>query len=247
MEKETAPRKRRITLYASQLAACAGRHPHVTKEHALVRYMRDRHRCLWEKIMCPRMPGVAEMAKSDDAPKWMRDALASHEGFLKRTRHGTVNESVVLAKPELARRLRCKSVTPDNTYREHLLFTRGDCDVYMAGRLDALGVDRDDQTVVVEVKSRAGALRGKLKEFEKIQVLAYEFMLGCKHGWLVEDSAAGLSAHAVPWDDFEWKLVQDCLIDFVDSVLELLADEAKAEELMSRPEHVLAAYLDSNT
>jgi hypothetical protein len=118
--------------------------------------------------------------------------------------------------------------------------------VYLAGKLDGLGIDSEGREVVVEVKSRAGALHGKIKEYEKIQVLAYEFMLDAKSGWLVEDSAKGLSAHGVPWDDFEWRLVCDCLLDFVDLVKRLVDDEAERTTLLSHRTHALQAYLDKN-
>jgi hypothetical protein len=124
---DTMPRK--IVLYASQIAACAGRHPFMTQEMAAVRYLRDRHYALWKAEIDKALPEVenaAKEARETGSPAWMRVALDSHDKFKKRTTHGIANESCVLANAKLPQRLRCKEIRPDGAYREKLLFTHGE-------------------------------------------------------------------------------------------------------------------------
>jgi len=96
------------------------------------------------------------------------------------TNFGTRNETDVL---KIYEELRGVSIVKDNIYRKKKIIESSNFSVCIGGKID--GINNDTETII-EIKNRMHKLFYDLREYEKVQLMCYMYLLNKKNGHLVE-------------------------------------------------------------
>lgn len=97
------------------------------------------------------------------------------------TTFGTNNEDDVL---KICERMFERKIIKDNFYKRICIYENKENGIkwYIGGRIDGI----DENGFIYEIKNRIHKLFYELREYEKIQIMSYLYLFGCKKGFLVE-------------------------------------------------------------
>jgi hypothetical protein len=99
---------------------------------------------------------------------------------LTNTNFGTRNETDVL---KIYEELKGVLIVKDNIYRKKKIIENLNFSVCIGGKID--GINNDTETII-EIKNRMHKLFYDLREYEKVQLMCYMYLLNKKNGHLVE-------------------------------------------------------------
>lgn len=88
---------------------------------------------------------------------------------------------------------------------------------HLCGRVDGLS---EDGEVVLEIKNRMRRLFGRVVDYERVQMLCYQHLLGVQKGMLAECFQDDMCIHWVEYDEHEWDDICDRLAAFVEGLVD---------------------------
>ena len=97
------------------------------------------------------------------------------------TTFGTNNEDDVL---KICEKMFDRKIIKDNFYKRTCIYEDNENGIkwFIGGRIDGI----DENGSIYEIKNRIHKLFYELREYEKVQLMSYLYLFGCKKGYLVE-------------------------------------------------------------
>jgi len=93
----------------------------------------------------------------------------------------------------------------DNSFHKYSVVKIGEIEFEIVGKIDRFHIDESGNKVLVEIKNRARRLFNELKEYEHIQVQTYLQMLDLQNGRLTEQMNDDRRHYFIERDDRMWR------------------------------------------
>jgi hypothetical protein len=124
--------------------------------------------------------------------------------------------------------------TVDKFFKKDLFKTKNNNVWSIGGRIDGISEDK----TLIEIKNRVKRLFYKLRDYEKVQVFAYMYILGLDSAKLVENiktnTECNINVIDVAFDEVFWiNEIEKKISKFIRNFEKLMASEEKKIELMS--------------
>lgn len=232
-------------LFASELAACLGKNPYCSQDEIAMKLLKREAPTIYaEKLLqngeeiFDALPesekktladgiGQTDTATSvlENTKKAMqaldaleidtdkKEKLRKHVRSVHATDFGERKEDVTKKVSEN----RGDNIRKDNKFVKRILRNVNGIDVLVGGRCDGITSNGD----IIEIKNRVKGFRG-LTEYEKIQLLAYMYIIGSNNGTLVESYNGETREYHIEWDKSEWDSLIDNLNKFIELYMEYL-------------------------
>jgi hypothetical protein len=230
---------KKMTIYASKLAACAGRHPFQHRDVLKGTFLRAVGKAEYET---PLEKGLAEVMNDADLKVFVEtkfkdaseltasiDALGGNltdstkaaVQSLIYTKHGNDQESSIRNRCDAREKVVTVLNSRFHVTREPMFYVKCpesslDIPVYVGGKHDGTR-----ETELVEIKTRMRKYLGT-PEYELIQLHAYMKIYEFTKGKLIESFNGEERVHDVPFDDDFWSGVVADVEAFVNELLILL-------------------------
>lgn len=218
--------KHNILIYASELSSCIGKNPYKDKLQAIkINYSRNNGQILNEKpmqilekidekMLCQFQDDLTTEQVVDnitnnkniidqfDIPENEKIVLNDYMKNLHCTSHGTVQEC----------KINSKQIKKDNIFHKKLLYQDQNYNVFLGGKCDGM-VDN----TLIEIKTRMYKLFKEIREYEKIQIYSYLYILGVQKGKLIEKYKNEIMEHDITFDmdDFN-KIIKEEIPSFLE-------------------------------
>ena len=147
----------------------------------------------------------------DDLSEESKKQLLKNTENVINTTHGTITEDPAIIQFE--KKFNVKLDTSQKYYKQEVKFENSSYIWYIGGKVDGLYLDKDpEKSYVVEVKSRTKGFFSSLRDYEKVQIQLYIWMLNLKQAKLVEHYNKKIKITVVYRDD-----------EFIEDILESLS------------------------
>ena len=120
------------------------------------------------------------MKKVENLEESVKKEIVKSIDNVTNTNFGTRNETDVL---KIYEELKGVSIVKDNIYRKKKIIETTNFSVCIGGKID--GINNETETII-EIKNRMHKLFYDLREYEKVQLMCYMYLLNKKNGHLVE-------------------------------------------------------------
>jgi len=137
---------------------------------------------------------------------------------------GTRNEAANMSK------LNIEYTKPNDTYKLKLKFSEDE--VFLYGKVDGIAVDSDGQKYVIESKNRQYKLFNTVRDYERIQCIAYMKLLNVSKCLLVEHYNDTYSTQWIHLSNTEWHDIIIGINTFIIYFKRLLSDTALQDQLV---------------
>lgn len=239
---------RRIMLFASEIAAIAGRHPYKPRREALLGLL---------KRSAPEIYAERNFESTDDVAEKILEKSQDLQKHLENVKASIADPTDVSSALKAAKELVPTNVSPTEArvvaekIRSTVFTSLGtNCESNVYAKLSGLigtDVQKTDKLLkkqlgvlpksgiavwvcgrldalgvdgrVIEIKNRVRRLFGQVPEYERIQVLTYLFLTDAKEAVLVEAFKDQYGTYDIPWDSGAWTDIQNDLFSGIDNFL----------------------------
>lgn len=184
----------------------------------------------YSKVVASALESVTQsITQNADLDENTKHVLVEESRKRVYTNHGIKNEQKVIDKVAIDSKCRVIRDGVCNLRSRYLVdaYTPDGkkVEVYINGVIDGLQVGDDGEKCIVEVKNRMNRLFNCVVEYERIQVLAYMYILDIEKAKLVEHFQGTSREYDIAWDDSDWidivhgarnfaiKVLQACSVD----------------------------------
>lgn len=188
---------------------------------------------------CHNSKNISELNKSKsqllnsvkNIPKKEKNILKECLTSKVNTSFGTKNENKGLQKYIQTTHEQVKTI---HRFFKKDLFKTKQYNWSIGGKID--GID-NDETTIIEIKNRVHKLFYKLRDYEKVQIFAYMFMLNKKKSKLVEcfqnDNDCDINIINVEFDDIYWENeIETKIIAFIKKFQKFLKNDSLKKKLL---------------
>jgi hypothetical protein len=154
--------------------------------------------------------------------KQKSELLKETEGFINKT-HGTLKENSAIEIYE--KRFGVKLDTSQTFFKKQIV-KDDDIEWYVGGRLDGLYIDEENHSnsYIIEIKNRTRGFFTSLREYEKIQIYMYMYMLNIPVAKLVEKFNDQIRITVIYKTDEYMNEILDYLGMFIERFKKFLSD-----------------------
>lgn len=112
------------------------------------------------------------------------------------------------------------NLVKDNRFHKYTILETDIIHFSLVGRVDRLDIDKDGNTTLIEIKNRTKKLFGTMKEYEHIQVQSYLHLLDLENAKLIEQYKEDMNIFPITRDKNLWDtFILPNLIEFCNMVV----------------------------
>jgi len=151
------------------------------------------------------------------------------------TRFGIKNENDIT---KIYETMIGSTIIKDNKYRKIQILESSECKIYIGGKIDGFN---NDKNIIVEIKNRVNKLFYTLRNYEKVQIMCYMYLLNIKNAHLVEafkkKDGTEINVIEVPFEKDYMEYILDKITEFSKFFCKFIKDHnAKLNILNSNDE-----------
>jgi hypothetical protein len=245
-----------IVIFASKLASVINRNPYCKPEEtALEMFSRDFYpqyiKTLERLNMIERVdfivepnaklveisPKLVELISSDQPDLPEIDAFARNEGLGDSNLENDIKKYIqtergIWHETANMQQLGIEYTQPVVPYKMTLTLSNGD-DILLYGRIDGLAIDSEGKEYVIESKNRQYKLFNEVRDYERIQCVAYIKLTNSTKCLLAEHFNGSHINHWIHTSDDEWRDIVIQLETFCVYFKSMLMDESMQNDLVS--------------
>lgn len=118
--------------------------------------------------------------KLNDLSKEEKKEITKSIENITHTTFGTNNENSITI---LYENMTGQKFIKDDIFRKKKIIENSDFKIYIGGKIDGIS---EDKKTIIEIKNRVKCLFYKLREYEKVQIISYMYLLGINKSNLIE-------------------------------------------------------------